>query len=185
MAADADGRMTNSARVLKGLLAAVVCLAVLIGAGYIGAAVLHPGPAPLSATGGQRATTTTAVNPVVAENQHAGTTDWRIKDVAASRGIEGYADHVSAHTGDTVNLYVSTPAAKYRVQAFRMGYYGGLGGRLIWQSPSQRGSVQVTPTVQAPTYTVEARWKPTTRSGGANTAPTLTAVSTVSMHTSP
>src|SRR5438105_2393916 len=148
MAADADGRMTNSARVLKGLLAAVVCLAVLIGAGYIGAAVLHPGPAPLSAS--RSMPPAAGANPVVAENQHAGTTDWRIKDVAASRGIEGYADHVSAHTGDTVNLYVSTSAAKYRVQAFRMGYYGGLGGRLIWQSPPPRGGLQVPPPAPAP-----------------------------------
>src|SRR5205085_6919213 len=101
-------------------------------------------------------------NPVVAENQHAGTTDWRIKDVAASRGIEGYADHVSAHMGDAVNLYVSTTAARYSVQAFRMGYYGGLGRRLIWKSPPQRGGLQVTPTVQAPTLLVEANWKPTT-----------------------
>src|SRR5438132_3887113 len=53
MAADTAGRMTNSARVLRGLLAAAVCLAVLIGAGYIGAAVLHPGPGPLSAAGGR------------------------------------------------------------------------------------------------------------------------------------
>ncbi|HEX9315066.1 MAG TPA: hypothetical protein VGA71_06615, partial [Actinomycetota bacterium] len=115
MAADAAGRMTNSARVLRGLLAAVVSLAVLIGAGYIGAA-LHRGPAPPSAAG-TKPTPTAALNPIVAENQHAGTTDWRIKDVAASRGIEGYADHVSAHIGNTVNLSVSTPAARYRVQA--------------------------------------------------------------------
>src|SRR5437870_8644431 len=162
MAADTAGRMTNSARVLRGLLAAAVCLAVLIGAGYIGAAVLHPGAGPLSAAGGRPMPTAAGANPVVAESQHAGTTDWRIKDVAASRGIEGYADHVSAHIGNTVNLSVSTPAARYRVQAFRMGYYGGLGGRLIWQSPPQRGGLQVTPTVQAPTFIVEARWKPTT-----------------------
>jgi hypothetical protein len=161
MAADAAGRMTNSARVVRGLLAGVVSLAVLIAAGYIGAALLHTGPAPLSAAG-TKPTPTAAVNPIVAENQHAGTTDWRIKDVAASRGIEGYADHVSAHIGDTVNLSVSTAAARYRVQAFRMGYYGGLGGRLIWQSPLQRGGLQVTPTVQAPTFIVEASWKPTT-----------------------
>jgi hypothetical protein len=153
--------MTHSARVLKGLLAAAACLAVLIGAGYIGAALLHTDPAP-SGAAANPAPSASGGNPIVAENQHAGTTDWRIKDVAASRGIEGYADHVSAHIGDAVNLYVSTPAARYRVQAFRMGYYGGLGGRLIWHSPPQRGGLQVTPTVQAPTFIVEAKWKPTT-----------------------
>src|SRR5438309_7312475 len=119
MAADAAGRMTNSRSVLRGLLAAVVSLAVLIGAGYIGAALLHAGPAPLSAAG-SKPTPTAAVNPIVAENQRAGTTDWRIKDVAGSRGIEGYADHVSAHIGDTVNLSASPAAARYRAQALRM-----------------------------------------------------------------
>lgn len=145
-----------------GLVAALGCLAVLIGAGYVGAALLKTQPPASSAPAATPAPSASGANPVVAENRHPGTTDWRIKDVAASKGIEGYADHVSARAGDTVTLYVSTTAAKYKVQAFRMGYYGGLGGRLIWQSPPQRGASQVTPTAQAPTYTVEARWKPST-----------------------
>jgi hypothetical protein len=162
MAADAAGRMTNSARVLRGLVAAVACLAVLVGAGYVGAALLHADPAAPAGAGTNPTPAAPAGNPIVAENRHPGTTDWRIRDVAASRGIEGYADHVSAHTGDAVNLYVSTTAGHYGVQAFRMGYYGGLGGRLIWQSSPQRGGLQVTPTVQPPTFLVEAKWKPTT-----------------------
>src|ERR1700680_5062009 len=113
MAADAAGRMTAPARVLRGLVAAVACLAVLIGAGYVGAALLHTDAAPPAGAGTNPGPPTGAGNPIVAENQHAGTTDWRIRDVAASRGIEGYADHVSARIGDAVNLYVSTTAARY------------------------------------------------------------------------
>jgi hypothetical protein len=146
-----------------GLLAALGCLAVLIGAGYVGAALLHAPPVPPAASANSPAPPASAGNPVVAENRHAGTTDWRIRDVAAANGIEGYADHVSARIGDSVTLYVSTVAARYTVQAYRMGYYGGLGGRLIWQSPLQRGAQQVTPTVQGPTFTVEAKWKPSTK----------------------
>jgi hypothetical protein len=153
--------MASSSRVLMGFGAVVACLAILIGAGYLGSALIHGPPAPPPAAA-PPTSPPAGGNPVVTENQHAGTTDWRIRDVAASKGIEGYADHVSARSGDAVGLFVSTSAARFTVQAYRMGYYGGLGGRLIWQSSPQRGAVQVTPTVQAPTFTVSAGWKPTT-----------------------
>ena len=152
--------MPNIPRAVLATLAALASLGILIGAGYVGAALIHNPPAPAPGPDAGPTPTQRAGNPIVAENQHAGTTDWRIKDVAASKGIEGYADRVSAHVGDVVTLYVSTSAPKFTVQAYRMGYYGGLGGRLVWQSPPQRGGLQVTPTVEAATNLVEAKWRP-------------------------
>ena len=70
---------------------------------------------------------------VVAENQRPGTTAWKIKAGTPS-GIAGYASTTYAAAGARVKLYVSTEAARFRVEAYRMGYYQGDGGRLVWQS---------------------------------------------------
>src|SRR5205814_7051603 len=71
---------------------------------------------------------------VIQENARAGTSDWRLAPNKAKGSIEGYADKVSAQAGDRVTLFVSTDAPSYQVEAYRIGYYGGLGGRLIWKS---------------------------------------------------
>jgi N,N-dimethylformamidase beta subunit-like protein len=99
---------------------------------------------------------------VVAENQLSGTSNWRIpKD--APTGIEGFADVVSAQVGDTVTLYVSTSASAFHVEAYRIGYYQGLGGRFIWRSARQRGHDQPSPTLTSGTNMIEAPWSPSLR----------------------
>src|SRR5439155_13934146 len=76
---------------------------------------------------------------VIAENAKPGTTDWRITKAGGNGEIEGYADRVSAVLGDTVGFYVSTTASSFRIEAYRIGSYQGLGGRLVWRSPSLPG----------------------------------------------
>ena len=98
-------------------------------------------------------------NWVVTENAKAGTSAWRITP-GASKGIAGYADKTSAKLGGTVTLYVDTGASSFRVEAYRLGYYSGLGGRLIWTSASKTGVDQSKPKVTAVTNMVEARWSP-------------------------
>jgi hypothetical protein len=75
------------------------------------------------------------------ENARPGTADWRIS-ARASSAISGFADKVYAADGQRVSLYVSTPARSFHVEAYRMGYYGGTGARLVWRSPEQGGRVQ-------------------------------------------
>jgi len=101
-----------------------------------------------------------AQNPIEAENRLAGTREWKIPNLDTAAGIEGYADRTSALPGETVNLYVSTQAASFKVDAYRMGYYGGAGGRLIWSSASIVGKSQPPPTRQPVTNMVEAHWTP-------------------------
>jgi hypothetical protein len=96
-------------------------------------------------------------NWVVTENAKQGTTSWRISE-GARRGISGYANKTSANIGESVGLYVDTNASSFRVHAYRLGYYGGLGGRLIWSSPAIDGKQQPRRTVTAGTNMVEARW---------------------------
>ena len=98
---------------------------------------------------------------VVAENQLPGTIDWVM---SATSRIYGYCDRVSAVRGDVVTLFVDPPPVPYRVELYRMGYYGGLGGRLVWRSETVAGgSAQPPPTVSPGTNMVECHWRPTMR----------------------
>jgi hypothetical protein len=96
----------------------------------------------------------------IAENSKPGTTAWQITPSPGTAPIEGYADHTSAQAGQTVKLYVSTAAPSFHVTAFRMGYYGGTGGRLIWTSPALSGKKQDACALQSATRTVECSWTP-------------------------
>jgi hypothetical protein len=80
-----------------------------------------------------------ASSAIMAENAKPGHL-WWVTTAQAPRAIEGYASQVSAITGDTVTLFVNTGAASFHVEAYRMGYYGGIGGRLVWWSDEVPGT---------------------------------------------
>lgn len=97
---------------------------------------------------------------VIAENRLPGTTSWRITG-ANPPLIEGFANTAAAKPGQTVTLYVSTTAATFHVDAYRMGWYGGDGGHLMWQSGAVRGREQPACPVIAATRTVVCdNWSP-------------------------
>ena len=97
---------------------------------------------------------------VAEENAKPGTGDWQITGVGEAGAIEGYADAVSASRGDTVTLHISTRARSFHVEAYRMGWYGGAGARLIWRSEDIPGYRQAPPTVTPGVNLVEAHWDP-------------------------
>jgi hypothetical protein len=115
-------------------------------------------------------TTSTTVAPLAApysqairdENAKPGTTNWRLTRDGDAHDIEGYLDVTSAQRGDTVTLYATTVAPTFTIEAYRMGWYQGLGGRLVWTSPPIDGEVQAPATLIAATNTYEARWDPST-----------------------
>ena len=94
---------------------------------------------------------------IVAENHKRGTSAWRIKP-GTPKGIDGYANTVSAQRGDSVKLYVDTRDRSFRVEAYRLGYYQGLGGRLVYRSPKAPGTRQPAPTIASDTNMVSTRW---------------------------
>ncbi|WP_218009631.1 N,N-dimethylformamidase beta subunit family domain-containing protein [Actinomadura kijaniata] len=96
----------------------------------------------------------------VVENTRPGTSDWRIRHKGAEHEIEGYADRVSVLPGQSFRLFVSTTAAGFRVEAFRVGWYGGAQARRIWTSSRRPGTRQAAPVVSAGTRTVTAPWRP-------------------------
>jgi len=97
---------------------------------------------------------------LVEENAKPGTTDWKLSGPPNHGDIEGYADATSATDGETVRLYVSTGASTFVAEAYRVGWYGGTQGRLVWKSPTLAGSRQPAPTVDRLTNMVETHWAP-------------------------
>ena len=115
-----------------------------------------PGEAKMATVQGVVLPTSAAI---IAENARTGTAWWVTTNQAAG-DIEGYADQVSAQVGETVTLRVNTRASTFHVEAFRMGYYQGIGARRVWTSAEVPGSRQAAPTLIAPTNTVECQWTP-------------------------
>jgi hypothetical protein len=60
--------------------------------------------------------------------------------------------------GERVRLFVDTTASSFHVEAFRLGWYGGDGGRRIWTSGVVPGVRQRPPRMNAKTRMVEAGW---------------------------
>jgi hypothetical protein len=69
---------------------------------------------------------------VRAENSRPGTPGWRIGSTAGKApGLEVYADRVSVRPGEQVGLYADGDGP-VTVRALRMGDYGGIGAREVW-----------------------------------------------------
>jgi hypothetical protein len=97
---------------------------------------------------------------VAVENRRPGTSGWRITHPGAPDAIEGWADQVSAARGQRMRLYVSTTASRFQVEAYRMGWYGGRGARLLWRSQPLAGRRQPPPTLTPGTNMIATRWRP-------------------------
>jgi hypothetical protein len=98
---------------------------------------------------------------VIAENKLPGTTGWQISHQSKTGSIAGFSNVPYAAVGDRVVLYVDTTARRFHVMAYRMGYYGGTGGRLMWRSPEVPGRVQPACPVSKGINMVSCdNWKP-------------------------
>ncbi|HEY1573029.1 MAG TPA: N,N-dimethylformamidase beta subunit family domain-containing protein [Pseudonocardiaceae bacterium] len=98
---------------------------------------------------------------VVKENELPGSSEWRITGAPATGFIAGFADRTYATIGQPVRLFVSTSATSFHVEAFRVGYYRGAGGRLVWVSPDFHGGVQAAcPLVKGINLVSCASWAP-------------------------
>jgi len=126
--------------------------------GGTGEAADSAGPPPSTAT-----TLPVGADMIRSENARPGATDWTIADGdARPRGIEGFTDRVSATRGETVRLFVRSPAPSFTALAYRTGFYGGAGARLIWQSARTPVPRQPDAVVDRRTRMVDcSHWTPT------------------------
>jgi hypothetical protein len=153
--------------VRRALVAAAVTAAALAAGALAACADLVP-PAPTEpdaspAAVASRAATPaaaadTAPNPVRTENAKPGTAAWRLVNPAAAGEIEGYASLTSVNRGGTIDLFVRTADPSYRVNVYRVGWYGGAGGREVYASGAVASTPQPAPTEDPATHLVEANW---------------------------
>jgi hypothetical protein len=72
------------------------------------------------------------VNPVACENTKAGTPRgiWDVSG-SGSSALQGFTTQMSVNVGETVNFKIRSTATSYRLDIYRMGWYGGNGARLV------------------------------------------------------
>jgi len=85
--------------------------------------------AALPPAAGTTRATVTGPNPIQRENGLQGTSGWGEGGWQDSAN-EGYTSETSVAPGETLHLHVSSPG-EYRVEIVRLGWYGGVGGRLV------------------------------------------------------
>lgn len=128
-----------------------------------------PDSAPPPAT-----TCTASVNTgwVARENRSKGTSAWKTADWGISPRVTLYPERPSTQCGDPVRVHLGGRGApSVIVRAYRMGWYGGTGARLVWSSapirvpaapPAPRKDLVVHSPKWAATVTlpVTASWPP-------------------------
>jgi hypothetical protein len=105
---------------------------------------------------------------VAVENRAAGTTAWRLPGPplqiggAAHGPVTGYVAAQAIAPGERQVVYVNAHGARtVTLQVFRMGWYGGRGGRLVLQSAPLRAVRQPPCSHRSATGLTECRWHPT------------------------
>src|SRR5687767_3169679 len=96
---------------------------------------------------------------IAAENRKPGTQDWLLMNLQPVEvkqnddhfgrrpAVEAFCSHASIRAGQTLTVYVSTdPASKYKADVYRLGYYGGAGGRRVLSLDPREGVPQPTPS---------------------------------------
>jgi len=138
--------------------AAAVAAAALVAVGVAGSqAVLPTGH--VGAVGPQVRAAVHRPPETIHRVRPRGTNAWRLAKPALAGQIQGYATAVSALPGQAVGLRVSTTARRFRVRAFRFGWYRGGAAHLVWRSGWLPGERQAGSTFSDyETRTVVANW---------------------------
>lgn len=104
------------------------------------------------------------------ENGKLGTTDWLLTNTRVDSNakyrcpwIEGYCSRTSVKAGETIDIMVSTnPSSPFVIDVYRLGYYGGKGGRHLARLGPFQGKVQPDPEVGEERLR-ECLWEPATK----------------------
>lgn len=110
---------------------------------------------------------TNLANAIVLENQKQGSpeSEWLIG--AGDPSIEGFAAQFTINHGQTVDFKINTDSTNYRIDIYRLGYYGGDGARLVTTINKNLTTAQIQPIpiidqatrlVDAGNWNVTASW---------------------------
>ncbi len=100
--------------------------------------------------------------PVVAENHLPGDPRWSETGVADAAALALWASPYIASAGDAMDLFVHSAATTVSLQVYRLGYYGGAGGRLVHSEKAIAGGLQ-PPCAPAASGLVACPWRRSTR----------------------
>ncbi len=101
------------------------------------------------------------------ENARPGTRDWMLTKTRVDPAtkwrcpwIEGYCSRTSLRAGERLQVMVSVnPASTFHLEIFRLGWYGGDGGRKVAEHGPLRGRPQPEPAV-GPMRRRDCAWEP-------------------------
>lgn len=100
---------------------------------------------------------------VAAENSHVGDAGWQLGGKTASDAvgqIKGYAAEAGVPVGGRLRLKVSVDRAQpFSIAIYRLGHYGGTGGRLMTRVDGVQGTRQEPPRLDKHTGTVVCDWE--------------------------
>jgi len=112
---------------------------------------------------------------VTRENNNPGiamtATDWSNLKLAHLSGSVLWIDHQSVTCGDRIGIHASLyprpsdgviDKSPRRFEVLRVGWYGGSGARMVWDSGPIKFRHRNTPTLRNATRTIETRWPTTT-----------------------
>ncbi len=105
---------------------------------------LHPHPRPTAA----------AAAPAGRTEASCGDDCW------GDTSIRGYASATSVNRGQPITLFVGTAQPSYRLEVYRMGWYGGSGARLLTTVTNLPGQSQPLPAPDPQTGEIAANWQP-------------------------
>ncbi|MGO6999756.1 DUF4082 domain-containing protein [Rhizobium leguminosarum] len=127
------------------------------GIGTLSGSVTTPPSTQRSLTTQNLAAAAAASNLIVLENQKQGNpeSEWGI-DGAGSSTIEGFATDISVDNGKTISFKINTNSTNYRIDIYRLGYYGGMGARKVDTIQHTGLQNQPNPLRNATTGTVDA-----------------------------
>src|SRR6266850_33938 len=116
------------------------------------------------ATSAAVSVTVANLSPVAIENQQPGSGNWAMwvggmpaDDV--NKQVKGYASATSVDKGGSITFYVSVaPAQTYTIDIYRMGYYQGLGARLLQSVGPLQGVQQPLCPADLNTGLIECNW---------------------------
>ncbi len=105
---------------------------------------------------------------IASENRAQGTAAWRLPGPARLVGgeahgpIAGYVAEQAIAPGQTQRVYVNAPGASWvKLAVYRIGWYGGEGGRLVLRSVRLPARAQPPCTHSSRTGLTECNWHPT------------------------
>ena len=100
-------------------------------------------------------------NAITRENSSPGTSAWLLSQEADgyNQQIDGYASATGVNLGGQVTFYVSVNQRQtFSMDFYRMGYYQGLGGRIMLHVPNLQGVVQPSCPMDSTTGLSACSW---------------------------